>query len=278
MAVENESARAILSDLLRQYGLTSLTDWAFQRLGNSTDPMIVEQELFQRDEFKRRFPSYWERINRGLPAKSPQEIMQYESNARGLFRAAGIPETFYDQPDEIARLIVADVGFNELQSRVANAYNRVAQAPVEVRQTFSEYYGGSDPDGALVALALDPEMAEQKVIQRAAAAEAGGLARQVAGISVMRPFAERLAEAGISSGELRQGFDQLRQQSRLYEASVSEQNDMSAATTGVEATFGLSADAANRVAQRRSQRLARANATGGFAASEQGLVGLGEAR
>ena len=275
--VTNNSARAIVEEVLRSYGLSNLTQWAFGQLGESTDVDVVNRALFQRQEFKDRFPSYWDLIDRGLPARSPEEIVQYETNARGLFRAAGIPEWFYDQPGEISGLIVGNVSFNELQSRVSNAYNRVASAPVEVRQAFNEYYGADDADGALVALALDPAQSEQKVLMKARSAEAGGIARQAAGVSLMRPLAERLGEAGIDSGQLRQGFGQIREQSRLYESSISEVDNVST-DTGIEATFGLSADSARAVDQRRNERLARASAGGGFAASERGIVGVGEAR
>lgn len=273
---EQNDAFAYISELLTQYGLGSLASWAWDQIVNGHSSEQVVQSLRQQPEYAQRFPAMALRRAAGLNAISEGEYVSYERQAQQLMRAAGMPPGFWDQPEDFARLIGNDVSVNELNQRITNAYIRVAQAPTEVRDAFSEFFG-VDGDVAFAAYFLDPDRAAPLLDKAVTEAEIAGTGRRF-GVGIGQDMAGRLAEIGINLGSSQQGFAQLAGQSALFRESVSERDDLRIEREGVAAAFGTDAEAAGKVARRKEERQAAFSGSNQQAgATQRGLSGVGSA-
>lgn len=254
------TAADILRDLLRQYGLDSLTTWAMDALARGLSGTQVEQEMRQQPAFIARFPAISERERLGLPAISPAEILANERQYAQIMRNNGMPPSFYDQPEDFTRLLVADKSPAEVQTLVEDGFTRVRQAPPEVRTAFRDYFG-VDGDSALAAFFLDPERARPALMKMATQAEIGGAGRQF-GFAVSADTAGRIAETTGGQGAA-QTFGQLAETKPLFDATVTEAPSLTAAKEGVAAAFGLDAQSRDAVRKRQEERQAQFSGFGG---------------
>jgi hypothetical protein len=270
-------AFAYVSSLLGQYGLPSLGDWAWQQIvdGHGADQVI--QSLRQQPAYAERFKGMAIRQANGLPAVSEGEYIAYERQAGQLMRAAGMPVGFYDSPDDYANLIGKDVSVNELNQRITGAYTRVAQAPVEVRDAFANFFGPTG-DTAFAAYFLDADRAAPMLEKAVTEAEIAGTGARF-GIGISADVASRLADVGVNLNTASQGFQTLAAQSALFRESVTEAKDLEMGVEGVNAAFGVNATDAEAVARRKEERAAAVGgSTNQAGVSAQGIVGLGSAR
>lgn len=269
-----ESARAILRGVLSDYGLEALDDWAWSQIQDDRSVEEVLLDLRQQETFKERFKAIGIREANGLTPVSPQQIVDYEAAARDLMRASGLPSGFYDQPDDFAELIGKGVSLPSLQDRVEQTWNRVVDAPAEVRQAFGDFYGAVG-DQALAAFIFDPDKGEAQLSRMARAAVAGG-AMQAFGFGSDQAAADRIASLNVQDPMVRQGFAQLARISGVFTESIGEREDLDAMTEGVNAVF----DAGEGEAAIQDRITARQNAFaggGGSFLTQQGLAGVADA-
>jgi len=275
-ALQRDS-RQIINNLLNQYGLGSLSDWAWGLITTGASPAEVQAQLRQRPEFGQRFPGIAERERRGLPPISPGEYVSYENAARQLFHAAALPSGFYDSQEALGRFIGDDVSVAELSQRISNGYSRVAEAPQAVRDAFASYFGAAGP-GALAALFLDPNESAPHLEAMADAAMAGGIAAQ-SGIHLSQAQAMDLGEQHVTDYRLHLGFGQLASQAQLFSSTIGERGtSITALEEGVQSVFDHNAEATAEIEQRRQARIAAFQGAGGAAATQSGVIGLGSAR
>lgn len=254
------TAADILQNLLRQYGLESLTTWAMDALARGLSGTQVEQEMRRRPEFIARFPAITERERLGLAPISPAEILANERQYTQIMRNSGLPPSFYDQPEDFTRLLVADKSPAEVQTVVDEGFLRVQQAPREVRTAFRDYFG-VDGDSALAAFFLDPDRARPVLLKMASQAQVGGAGRQF-GFDVSAETAGRIVETGGAQGA-GQTFAQLAESAPLFEATVTETPNLTARQEGVAAAFGLDAQSREAVRKRQEERQAQFTGFGG---------------
>ena len=269
----DDDAFAHVQTVLDQYGLGSLATWAFEQLqaGRSADRILVD--LRNRPEFGARFPAIAQRQAAGLTPISPAEYIAYEQQARQILQQFGLPEGFFDSRDDFTQFLANDVSVAELYERAQQGFQRVAYAPLEVRDAFAQFFG-TQGDQALAAFFLDPERAAPLLKNMATEAEIGGAARQqqiVADLATAR----RLREMGVTREQAVQGFGQVRALDPLFAELADESEDFTAEGVGTSAVFGLSPEATRQLERRRRRRLAAFEGAGGAAMGQRGVAGLG---
>lgn len=268
------SARAIIEDFLRQYGLQSLASWAWSRYlalgGGDSAVQVIQAELPDQKAFQARFPAYKTLASEGR-AMSIDEMLAYEKQAIGIMRAAGIPSGFYDQPQDLAKFMAADVSVNELQQRVSAASQAAFQAPQETKDALERLYGVGP--GALTAFFLDEKKALPMLQQQFTAGQIAGAASRTGFGQLDQGQAERLATLGVTADTAQQGFGQLAGEqgalrAQANEAQITPQDQ-------IDAVFGGDQVAQQRIKKRIAGRQNTFQGGAGFGAGNSGVTGLG---
>jgi len=233
----NGSALGELQTVLDRYDLGDLTEWAWQRILAGESQAEIMNKLRETSQFKTRFKAIDMRRDAGLPAISPEEVIQYEEQASALMRAAGMPRNFYNNPDDFASLLGNNISIVELGTRVNDMYTAISRAPVEIRNTFAEYFGANG-DAALAAFFLDPERAAPELINMVNTANFAGTVRQF-GFNPDFATAKRAADMGIGIEEARRGSQELNDLEPLFTETISETNDLVAEREGFNLVYGI---------------------------------------
>lgn len=271
---DHRSAHAMIREVLEQYGLGGLSDWAWQMLQSNRSSAEVLLELRNQPLFKERFKAIDIRRANGLNPVSPETIIEYENVARDLMRSSGLPPGFYDDADDFAELIGKGVSLQSVQKRVEDSWNRVVNAPAEVRDAFFKLYGAKS-DQALAAFMFDPDKSEVKLKEMAQTAVAGGAMRSF-GFDLDVAAAGRIAGFDFDDAQVRSGMGKIAQLRAVFEESRGERNakDLDAMREGANAVFDMGEgqlDIERRVLTRRSEF----GGGGGGLLSNQGLTGAG---
>ena len=278
-AQEEQDARdavEIIRDTLRQYGLEDLTSEAYNMLieGSSTEAVVLR--LRQSESFQERFKGMQMRIDAGLPAISPAEYISLERSYRQTMAAAGIPEGFYDSPDDLAAFIGNDISQAEMMQRVSMAAAAVQAIDPNLKTQLQDLYGiGVDNDGELTAYFLDPERGVN-VIEQRLQLEAAGLSSAAMGTlggGFERQTAERLADLGVQRREI---TERLQGQAAITQQLLGEEEAVTTSELAA-AEFGLDSEATAEVARLRAQRQQRSRRQMGSLVTGAGASGLGRA-
>ena len=204
------NARDYLTGLFKQFGfddtdtknLTGMIEgWISQGLADAgTEPVLMK--FRDTDIYKRRFAGMAELIKRGQ-AISEAEYIQLESSYRNVMQNYGLPTTFYDRPDDYARLIGAGLSVREVEERVVAA--KQSLNPL-VAQELNQYYGVDQGTAMAYLLGLTDEKGvalqsarTQEQIRTGARAAQIGAAAESAGFRMDRTLSESLG--GMSVGQ-----------------------------------------------------------------------------
>jgi len=134
---------------------------------NSIDPSEGEilSAIYNSEPYKKRFVGN-EMIRQRMASGNtrpgdrmltPREYLEVEGMYRKIFQDAGMPDGYYDTPDDFATLIGNSVSVAEVQRRVDIAGAALNDADAAIVDTLNRYYGISRSD--LVAYLLDPAKA-----------------------------------------------------------------------------------------------------------------------
>lgn len=163
---------------------------------------IILNRFRQTDIYNRRFGGMAELRSRGQ-AISEAEYIQLEKSYRNVMSNYGLPATYYDSPEDYARLIGAGLSVNEVEERVVAA--RQTLNPL-VAQELQEYYGVGQGDAMAFLLGLTDEKGirlasarNQQQIREMGRTSQIGAAAERSGFTMDRAYAERLA--GTSVGQ-----------------------------------------------------------------------------
>lgn len=276
-----DSAKALISEQLHQWGLENLTDWAWDQItkGNAN---ILPTLLRGTEEYKARFAGNATRVAQGYNALSEGQYLQLEDNYRYLMTQYGLPKGFYDSQAEMAKLIGGNVNPDTLNSRLQMYSDAANKAPSEVRTELQRLYGVTD--GEMAAFFIDPTQALPMIEQRYNAVGAAASADRAGFSAIAKDTAERLASLGANNSQ--QTVDQFTKLQRSRELfnplageHIGEQNsavDQNMTTDQAAiATFGGNATDQEELRRRGEQRAAGAQGGGSFAAKSTGVVGLG---
>lgn len=275
-AAVGTDAQALISAVLGDYGLQSLGTWAWDEITSGATSAQMLLDMQQTPQFKTRFPGIAMRQQKGLPAISPADYVNYEDSLAQMQSQYGLPQGFLTNANTVAEFIGNDVSANEVQARVQQGYQAVAYAPTEVRAFYAQTFGAAG-DGALAAHFLDESKALPLLEQQATAATLGGTAA-MGGIQISGQDAMKLAQLGVTQNAVQSQTANLEQTQDLYQASVTEQPGMTAGQQGIEAAFGLNSQSTMDVAQRQAQRQADFKGGGSPTSDQYGLEGAGPAK
>lgn len=121
--------------------------------------------IYDSQAYKDRFKANYvirQRLGSGQPRPgdrmlSPKEYIDLENTYREIFQSAGMPEGYYDNPDDFVTLISNAISPTEVQSRVRVAGDALNRADQSILRSLNQYYNVSRED--LVAYLLDPAKA-----------------------------------------------------------------------------------------------------------------------
>lgn len=271
-----ESA-ATIKNLLRQYGLEEMIPLVDSWVRRGMSWAEIEGQLMDPTTdagrvVDRIYPELRLRREAKAAPMSITQIQQYRTQARQMFRAAGLPEGFYDNVDDFRNFIVNDVSLSELSERVERGYVAMASAPPEVRAELERMYGVGPGD--LVAFFLDEKKALPLIQRRVAAAQISGAGVRTGFGSLSTAEAEGLAAQGVDEGQAQQGLGDLAAAQELFrplnqtEDTISRQEQLGAA-------FSNDAAAKKRIERRQRGRTAAFEGGGRLATSRGGgMAGL----
>jgi hypothetical protein len=118
---------------------------------------------------------------------------------------------------------------------------------------------------------IDPDKAEAALMKQTRAAEAKGWGG-LFGVDFSQGEAETLAGIELGTDQLREGLGQLSANESLFRESVSEEEDFRAGTEGIEAVFNTGGDGANKLDERRRERIAALSGGGGANITQEGIA------
>ena len=269
-----------MQSLLQRYGLGELTEWLSERIIRNIDEEQLMLELYDHPVFKRIYPEIEARRAKAeadgivMTPISVDDVMNYRTQARSLMRSYGLPPSFYSDNAAFFDLIVNDVSVDELNTRLETVSQRVANAPVEVRQVWDQLTGGFG-DQAMYAFFTDPDKALPELENMVQQAEAGGAAQRL-GFQLTPEQMWRMQGTNLSYNQMLEGFTLLDETRSLYDESLfEEENDFTVGEEGLEAAFALEGGAAAKIANRAETRTASTKGQAGGLIEQRGPTGLG---
>ena len=182
--------------------LTTLNSLIMGGAGADTTSLTLQQS----DAYKARFAGNTARLAAGLNVLSPRDYIATENAYEQIFKASGMPTSFYQGTAEKAKLIGMDIAPTELQDRVNIAAKSITDKDPYYTSTLKNYYGLTAGD--MIAHALDPQ-ATLPILQRQQGAANFGAAAARQGLAVSSNAAEQFAGMGVTGAQAEQGFGQI---------------------------------------------------------------------
>lgn len=277
---DNTSAFASMDQILNSYGLGAgsefdLRAWAkTQAAGATYSPDVFKQQLMLTSQYQTRFGDVnQKRLAKGLSAWTPEQILNFETEAAGIVKRAGGPANFYDDWRDWQGAIGEGTSLLEIGDRVAITKQWTYSLPPEVKQAFANITGAGDLQ-SVWAYVLDPAKAAPLIEHQLTMAEITGAGSRF-GIGVDQNMADTLANLGVTYGQAQQGFQTLDASGGLFDETVGESTDFTKENQGVAAVFGTAPGAQQALDQRRASRAASVSGGGGYQRSQRGIEGLG---
>ena len=273
-AAQRESAKAIIQNLLAEYGLESLTDFVNNLI--TTEDIIsgdvILGRIRQTEQYRKRFAGNAARRSAGFNVLSEAQYVALENSYRQNLRASGLPTGFYDAPDDFTALIGGDVSVAELSSRINEGYLAVQQSNPQVINEMRRLYGVDD--SMLAAYFLDPDKATPMLLRQARSAQIASEATLQAEQQIQAATAEELAVAGVTQQQARAGFQTIGAAQELFVPLPGTTEQAITQEEQIAGVFGTSGAAQQRLRQRQRQRQAAFEAGGQFAGQGTTVTGL----
>lgn len=288
----NRALFDMMSTILQQAGLGELfaidatgqpAGWLWEQITKGIDSQAALEFSFeQTPQYQARFPAIAQlreaqrRGERVGYIPTPRDVIQYEQAVSSMIRQAGLPDWFYSDRNMIQDLMVNDLSPAEIEERLGEAWTMVRNTDPAISGAFSEFFG-VEGDAALAAMFLDPTRTQESLNRAARTAYTAGMGRTM-GLDIGRQQAERIAglpqtQAGIAEG-LRQ-VSQLNTRGGVFTEGITEQQNLTAEGTGIEAGILGSGQAQQDIERRLARRQTAARPPGGGAAvTTTGVVGL----
>jgi hypothetical protein len=273
-AARQESARDLITRRLEAYGLGNLGSFVWNLISteNITSEYALVERIRETDQYKQRFPAMAMRRQAGMNAISEEEYVSLEKGYRQVLKIAGMPANLFDTPEDFTNLIGGDVSVTELNQRVQQGYQAVAQSNPQVINEMKRLYGIDD--AGLAAYFLAPERATPVLLRQARAAQIAAEGTLQAGMEITGAQAEQLAVAGISQEAARQGFQTIAGAEELFVPLPGTTEQAITQEEQIAGVFGTQAAAQQRVRQRARERAAAFQAGGRFAGQGTTVTGL----
>jgi len=245
--------------------------------------LLVNVEATQ--EYQQRFPVIFQMrtgVRNGAPGYVPsaRDVLDYEEAVEDQLRTAGLPADFYGDRGYIQGLMGRGLSPLEVEERLGASWAMVRETSPAVLETFQEYFG-LQGDGAMAALFLDPERTQGMLDRMARTAYTGGMGSTL-GLNIDRVLADRIAQLPSTAAGIFQDLttvNAMNAQGGLFTEGITETQDLTAETTGIDATVFGDGDARSAMERRLLERNANDRSSlGGAAVTQQGAVGVGTAQ
>lgn len=263
-----------LKTSLDRFGLGDLYPWARGLLDSGFSNAYILNQLPQQDAYKKRFPALSARQQAGHAPITEQQYIDWEQGWQKLGRVYGLPQNFYDSPDDVAKFIAGDVSLPELEGRIQEGVVKATSADSVTKKELQRLYNVNEGD--ITAYYIDkgslPEIQRQL-----AAASVGAAAVRTGYGELSSKQLEELVAQGVSAGQAQQGFNQLGLQKELLGTLPGENPGDISQADQLGATFGGNADAQKAIDAKKRTRQATFEKGGGPASTQQGVTGLGQA-
>jgi len=205
-----QSSYDLLFSEFDRFGLGALVAPLQDLIVEGLSPAEFTLRLRDTDAYRKRFAANAQRINKGLRALSEAEYIGLEDQYQSVMRQYGLPQSYYSRGDMgrqegFEKFIAGDVSPVELEDRIQTAQNRVTNAPKQVRDALTQFYGAELGNGDILAYVLDPEKALSQIKRKVTAAEIGGGAA-IAGLGLGKERAEELGMFGVTGEQARTGY------------------------------------------------------------------------
>jgi hypothetical protein len=178
-----QSAYDLLFSEFDRYGMGALLNDVKEFIvqGLSRDELLLK--LRATPAYEKRFAANAQRIKKGLRALSEAEYINLEDQYQDVMRRYGLPESYYTRGDMgvqqgFEKFLAGDVSPLELEDRIQTGQRRVLNAPKEVKDALTQFYGAELGSGDILAYVLDPEKAIENIKRKVTAAEIGAGAMQ----------------------------------------------------------------------------------------------------
>jgi hypothetical protein len=266
-------AYAYLQSVLRLYGLDSLSGWAWDQIIAGNSPEMIVQLLYERPEFKSRFPAIDARRAKGLPPISVNQILEAENQIRSLNRQWGLPYGMMESSDDIQSWLADDKSVLEYADRIQLAAQDYFSMDPIAKSELDRLYNLTP--GQHIGYILSPNTALPLIKNElsAAALSAASIRSSYGPLSTSE--AESLAGIGVNPNQAQQTFSSLSQAHELFTPLPGEQAALIDRSAQIRASFFGDAAATAQIANRVSSRVAAFQGGGRFASSQRGISGLG---
>jgi hypothetical protein len=271
---DNASAVDIIKAILRPYGLDGLAQGMYDQGKTSGDANVAYLWLREQPQYKAAFPGMELRAKNGYAAISEQQYMDYKTAMKSVMANNGLPKDFYDGEDDFAKFIGQNISPAEVEDRVTKGVLAAKSAPQEVKDALFNFYGIDD--GHLAAYYLDPNKSSDLLARQAAAAQIGGAATRGHFQGLTAAEAEKLVGYGTSAEDALNRFGALGMGQELLTAQTGEAMGDMSREQQLQYVAG-SPLAEQELARRAQGRKAQFQKGGGYAETQGGVAGLGEA-
>lgn len=268
-------AWAYLNELLKSYGVESLSDFAKSEIIGGRSASEIALDMTRQQPFKDRFPAIEAMQKAGLNALTPAQIIQYENSARDLMHAAGLTRGFHDSNAALQDMLVKGISLDELNQRVNKGYGAVSQMPQDVK---NQWYALGFTDGDILAHFLDPDVAEPLLETQTAATQRAADAARAGFGQLTKDEAMGLGEMGISSEQSQTGFNNLVRQKELFSGLPGQTGEQVARDEQLAAAFKNDTQAQQKIEKVAKERVNTFAGGGGFTQSQNGRTGVGNAQ
>jgi hypothetical protein len=275
---QRQSAYDLLYSEFAKYGLQSLVDPLKGLIVSGASPAEFTIKLRETPAYQQRFAGNAKRIANGLVALDEATYLAKEDAYQNLMRNYGLPDTYWKKDaigtqEGFTQLIANDVSAVELENRLQLAQNRVKNANPEIAYALKQFYPDIN-NGDILAYALDPKNALDKIKRKVTAAEIGGAALS-AGLTTSAAGAENLASYDVTKQQAQQGYQTiagyLPRASQLADIYGQQPYDQAAAESEVFGTLGQDE------AKKRRERLVKLEQASFGGSSGVGALGRDKA-
>ena len=187
----------------------------------------------------------------------------------------GTSSGIWTDRNTLGSLIANQVSTSELQSRLQATQDSVMNADPAIKQYLKDNYGLTDGD--IASYYLNPDKALADIQRRAAAGQLGGIAAETGFGKVSTSQVESLANQGVSNAQAFNTFGQLGKMGQLTQALPGDTSGSLTQQQLLDMGFSSNADATAAYDKVTAARKAELEQGGQFAATQQGVVGLGSA-
>lgn len=230
-----------LTNLFKGYGIEGLATFINQRIMEDASEESVLIELYDRPEYKVRFPGM-EALRKKNRTITEKEYIDIENAFVQTARFFDIPKGFYDSADDFGNLIGNEVSAKEFQDRLQVGQDVGKTLDPNVRAALKDFYGIGE--GGITAYVLNADKALPILQKQAKAATIAGVAKS-AGFNTIYAQGKSEELAGmdayskLSEQQLQQGFGIAQQQrgvqqrlARIEGTAYNEQEALQATIEG----------------------------------------------